>query len=91
MNNNYVTCTKCGWVHFPVSRQHAEKEVTDFNAYFETLPKNLQDDFYAGKGAAITLYERCFHCGGSYKDFRLSKYGDCPDGCTIQPILGADQ
>lgn len=37
--------------------------------------------------SSIRRHERCFRCGNSYRDFRPSVAGDCPDGCTIQPII----
>lgn len=88
---NLKTCNKCGWVHFAVSRKHAEDEVTKFNEYFDTLSKKEQDEFYSGKGSSIRQYEHCMLCDGSYTNFRDSKYGDCPDGCTINPIISEDK
>ena len=32
----------------------------------------------------------CYRCGGSYKDFRDFKEGDCSDGCTLQGIRMPD-
>ena len=81
-----VTCNKCGWVHFVYTRVEAEEEVRRFNEYFDSLPPKKQKDYY-GNHASIALYEQCFRCGGSYTDFRHFKEGDCPDGCTIQPII----
>ena len=81
-----VTCNKCGWVWFQVSREHAVKQVAEFNIYFESLSKQEQNDYYGGRGAVLERYESCW-CGNSYKNFRDSKPGDCPDGCTISPII----
>ena len=82
-----VTCNKCGWVHFAISRTHAEREVEEFNKFYDTLSPELQQEYYGGKGSTITQYEHCFFCGNTFKDFRISKPGDCPVGCTIQPII----
>lgn len=82
-----VTCLKCGWVSFEVSRKYAEDEAARFNAFFDTLTPEQQQDYYGGKKATITFYEHCMLCGGSYTNFRPSRQGDCPDGCTINPIL----
>lgn len=82
-----VTCCNCGWVAMEVSRKFAENEVKRFNDFFNTLSKKEQNDYYGGKGATITFYECCFLCGGSYKNFRDFQPGDCPDGCTLNPII----
>ncbi|RLF67115.1 MAG: hypothetical protein DRN30_00790 [Thermoplasmata archaeon] len=39
----------------------------------------------------VRTYMSCFGCGGSYLDFKNSKEGDCPEGCTINPILEFDE
>jgi hypothetical protein len=70
-----------------VSREHAEHEVKSFNEYFATLTKEKQDDYYGGTGSSIEFYERCKSCGGPYTNFRPSQPGDCPEGCTINPII----
>lgn len=82
-----VTCNNCGWVSFEVTRQHAEEEVRRFNEYFNSLSPKQQQDYYGGKGAYIELYERCFLCDGSYKNFRDSKTEDYPEGATLSPII----
>ena len=74
MNNR--TCNNCGWVHFGVTRAHAAEEVARFN-----------EQFYPAQKSSITQYERCERCGGSYLNFRVALSGDCPDGCTIGPII----
>lgn len=87
MSYRYVTCKKCTWVSFEVSRKHAEAEVKKFNLYFNSLSKKEQKDNYGGKGAHISGYERCFLCGGSYKNFKRSLKKDIPIGSTIGPII----
>lgn len=82
-----VTCQSCGWVHFEVSRQYAEDEVKSFNEYFDGLTAEQQQDFYNGKKSSVQNYERCMSCGGHYSNFRDSRVGDYPDGCTINPII----
>lgn len=79
-----VTCNKCNWVSFAVTRQEAEQQIATFNKYFETLSKQQQQDYYGGKGSSIDNYT-CLYCNGS--DFRPSQDGDCPDGCTINPVI----
>ena len=81
-----ITCNKCGWVYFAVSREYAENEVKTFNEYFKTLSKEDQELYYGGKGANIKSYEKCW-CGNNHTNFRDSSHGDCPDGCTLSPII----
>jgi hypothetical protein len=82
-----VTCLKCGWVAFEVSRTFAEAEVASFNEYFSALSADVREGMYGGKPATLALYEKCFFCGGSYQHFRDAQEGDCPRGCTLSPII----
>ena len=82
-----VTCKNCGWVHMGISRKIAEDEIKSFSEYFDTLSPKQQQDYYGGKKSSIKQYEQCFNCGGSYKNFRIFKEEDCPEGCTIQTII----
>lgn len=86
-----VTCNNCGWVHMGVTAEYALKQVREFNEYFDKLNKTQQEDFYGGKGASLSRYLFCARCNGNYKDFRVSKPEDCPDGCTISPILDFEE
>ena len=80
-----VTCKNCGWVHFAVTREHAQADVDKFNAFYRDSSLEVQKSF--GGEASISTYERCFRCGGSYLNMRPAIEGDCPNGCTIQPII----
>lgn len=81
------TCLKCGWVHFGVTREDAEANVESFNRYYDRLPSEEQEQWYGGHCSTIEQYEKCFCCGGDWKNFRDEVEGDCPIGCTIQPII----
>ncbi len=78
------TCIKCGWVSFAVNKKEATKQVKRFNKYFETLSKKDQQDYYGGKKSSIKKYV-CLLCGG--RDFRPTKEGDRPMGCTLGPVI----
>lgn len=80
------TCLRCGWVAFGVSREHAEIQVKQFNDWIEAQPAETQA-MYGNRRSCIEGYEFCFRCGGPHKNFRDAKPGDCPDGCTLQPII----
>lgn len=83
-----VTCTTCGWVHVAYSRAEAEAAVTQFNDYFVELSERKKNDYYGGKCSSIKDYENC-NCGKN--DFRPTKPGDCPDGCTLNPVIYEDK
>lgn len=91
MNNKTVTCLKCGWVAFQVSRESAIREFTSFNEYYDTLTPKEQEDYYGSKKSSIRFYEHCMFCDGSYQNFRDSQEGDCPDGCTLNPIIDREE
>jgi hypothetical protein len=86
-----VTCKNCGWVHMAYSRAMAEDQVANFNRYFYSLSTEQQEENYGGHPSDIAHYEHCQRCHGSYRHFRLSLAGDCPDGCTISPVLHFDE
>lgn len=79
------SCKKCGWVHMAMTQDQAVQAIDRFNAYFDTLTPEEQQDFYGGKKSSIQDYMRCHRCGN--KDFRPYKEGDAPDGVTIGPII----
>lgn len=86
---NLMTCKNCGWVHFGVSKQH----VNDWNIRWIELCKTQPEEWLQSFGIknrippSDKIYYQCFFCGGPHTNFRESKPGDCPEGCTIQPIL----
>lgn len=80
------TCNKCGTVAFSVTREHALLEVEQFNIYYNSLTKEEQNNSYKEGGAHIEFYEFC-RCGNNHKNFREAKEGDCPEGCTLSPII----
>lgn len=81
------TCNACGWVHMGVTREYAEKQVADFNAYVRSLPEDVHKKYWGGRFASIDDYATCGRCGGPWHNTRPSIKGDCPMGCTIGPIL----
>ena len=83
---NAVTCKKCKWVYFAVSREYAKFEVSKFNEYWETLSKEDRERAYGNCKANIKDYEFC-QCGNSYKNFRKAKSDDCSSGNTLSPII----
>ena len=86
MSTSLRTCNHCGWVHMGVTRGYAEDEVSRFNEYFGSSTQDVRDMF-GNTPSSITAYERCFRCGGPHTDMREFTAGDCPDGCTIGPII----
>lgn len=83
-----VTCLKCGTVAFSVSLEYMADEIKRFNEYYESLSKKDKSMF--GGRSKVRGYIQCW-CGNPYTNFRKSKRGDCPDGCTLSPILHRDE
>lgn len=78
------TCERCGWVYMGVTREYAQDEVQRFNDYFATLSEEIREMF-GDKPSDIANYEGCRICRNN--KFRPFKEGDCPDGCTIGPVI----
>lgn len=85
MDHQYVTCNQCGWVHFALPAVRVLANVDEFNTWYDCQPDEVQAHY--GGHASIQDYTQCAFCGGSHRNFRDSLPGDCPDGCTIGPIL----
>jgi|GEM_PF-4086253 len=86
-------CSSCGWVHFVVSREHAEKEVVRFNEYFNKLGDKEKYEYYGGKPSSIVSYQHCFCCGNSYKefvDYDVNKHNNI-NGHTLSPIMRREE
>lgn len=79
-----VTCNRCNWVSFAVTKAYAEQQVEEFNKYYDSLPVEEQEMYYGGRKSGLHNYT-CQLCGGL--DFRKSEPGDCPDGCTIGSVI----
>lgn len=77
-----VTCVKCGWVHMAYTRQQAQEEVDQFNAFYDSAPPETQAHY--GGRSSLARYERCW-CGAN--EFRPYRHGDYPIGCTIGPVI----
>lgn len=81
------TCLRCGRVAFSITRKRAEAAVRTFNEYYGRLSTSDREKYYGSTPASIALYERCMQCGNSYTNFREEREGDCPNGCTLSPII----
>lgn len=79
---NEVTCLRCGWVSWAITKAQAEKYVADYNAWFNALPAEMQAR--DGRQKGLDSYN-CMRCGGS--EFRKSVDDDCPAGVTISPVV----
>lgn len=84
-----VTCEKCGWVHFQMSKQECHDSVDSFNKFYETLSPVERGNY--GRKSSIDIYTKCHRCGNDYKNFRDTLPDDCPDGCTIGPIMDRNE
>lgn len=88
---DYVTCEKCGWIHKAYSREHAQREVDQFNAAYDEMPPEHQE-MYGNHHATIDHYVGCMACGS--EEFRPTKPEDWPGyasgeqhAITIDPVI----
>lgn len=88
---DYVTCKKCGWIHKTYSREHAEREVAQFNEAFDKMPPEHQE-MYGNHHATVDHYFGCMACGS--EEFRPTKMEDWPgyasgeqQAITINPVI----
>lgn len=88
---DHVTCKKCGWIHKAYSREHAQREVDQFNAAYDKMPPEHQE-MYGNHHATIDHYVGCMACGS--EEFRPTKPEDWPGyasdesgGITINPVI----
>ena len=88
---DYVTCKKCGWIHTAYSREHAEREVAQFNGAFDKMPPEHQE-MYGNRHASVDHYLGCFACGSM--DFRPTNMEDWQgydsgeqQAITINPVI----
>lgn len=79
------TCNQCGWVAFSVTREFAVAEVERFNEFYRSSPPEVRE-CYSGP-SSVAHYECCHRCGNEHTNYRDSVEGDCPAGCTLNPII----
>lgn len=77
-----VTCLKCGWVSFAVTKADALKEIEKFNGWYRKQPEDVKARY--GQESSLDQY-RCLRCKGT--EFRRSKPGDAPRGVTLNPVV----
>lgn len=85
----YYICKSCGWQHFPVSLDYANKEVAQFNAYYDSLTEEQQELYYGSKKSHLAHYCFCNLCGKLFTNFRKSTRKEMNKifGSTVSPIL----
>jgi len=79
-----VTCTHCGRVGVKYTPEQMNNAILRFNDWFESQTQSTKDNF-GNKQSKESDYS-CLTCG-HYGPYRLFKAGDCPDGCTISPVV----
>lgn len=83
-NNQLVTCTKCGWVSYQITKAQAKAAVAAFNSWFKKQTNEVKE-LYGGKGSSLKLYL----CGCGSRRFR--PYDAIKDadvyGKTISPVI----
>lgn len=82
-----VACKACGWLHVPISRAVARAQVSEVKKYLNTLPPDERAAYSRGRGVSVDDYEKCFRCGGSYREFREAQPDEIPLGVTVQVVI----
>lgn len=77
-----VTCIRCGWVSFAVTRADAEAHVEKHNRWRLEEPSRLR---HWPTPAVLDSY-RCRGCG-QWGPYRRTVPGDCPTGATLNAVV----
>lgn len=91
-------CNRCGWAHFPVTRQFAETKAREALAFMAAQTPEVQEQFGVGPlselgrlwsfSEHVAEYDRCFRCSNPYKKFHdLTDADYVPIGCTMSGII----
>jgi hypothetical protein len=72
-----------------MSKQECVEEVNSFNEFYEKLSPVDKESY--GRKSSLDLYTHCHSCGNDYKNFKDALPDDCPDGCTIGPIMNRNE
>ncbi len=74
-------------MHFAVTHEYAEREVREFNTYYDAQKHEVQQAF-GGRHSSISSYEFCDLCMGD--DFYLTPDEDQIRGITLNPVICED-
>jgi len=78
-----VVCRACGWASFAVSTAYAEREVAEFNAYYDVADEETRSRF---SGRSSLDEYRCLRCNG--QAFRPETAEDkIPRYVTLNPVI----
>ena len=79
-----VTCLKCSWISFAVSRSYAENQQREFLAHYDSLPIEKAKECWGERRAHDYT---CLKCSGT--SFRPSTQEEMDKiyGCTINPVI----
>ena len=91
-------CCKCGWGHFPRTRQEVVDESLGFKEFIDRQTPETQAMYGIGPLSktgrvydveeAVSRSEHCFKCGNSHLNFRDEiELDNFPKGVTIQGII----
>lgn len=79
-----VTCEKCSWISYAVSKAYAEKEVEEFLAFYDSMPKDQAENLY-GKRRGHNY--KCLRCNGDKFRPTTTAESNAIYGSTISPVV----
>ncbi len=74
-------------MHFAVTRDYAEREVREFNTYYDAQDTDVQEAF-GNHHSFVANYEFCDVCMSN--DFYLTPDEDMIIGITLNPVICED-
>lgn len=89
---NLVECTRCGYIHFEVSKAYVRDWEIQWLRYFN----EMDTEWLSLYGVTIEPpssdeYLFCFKCRSSYKHFKPANEQNVPRGITINGILNRNE
>lgn len=94
MSSDIVTCKKCFWSYFKVSKEYMVREIKSFLDFYNSQPEDVKEHY--GKQtpeSMLNTYTKCMICGDSHKNMREYdlKTDNNLDGQTISPMLDPNE
>lgn len=87
----YFRCTECGRFSCGVTRDDAQRDVTNFQRYFATLSDEKRAACGPEQRLSMHSYAHCFCCKAASAALTPVAADEVPRGCTLGVILKDEQ